>query len=175
MYVPGTENILSDALLRLYAFDEPGTVHSRSEYTYHDIVNNDVLGSHLISMPVLVGMEGKGLNQVDAIVHISEDAMTVPAVNGVSNDLADGSNQAELDKSNLPINQSPNSTQSAAALAAGGMRPKRAYRQKVIPPVETGCLETSKEFAKQTTSHFVLKGPQQQKEGENNIQKKITI
>jgi hypothetical protein len=48
------ENILSDALLRLYSNDEPGTVRARSEYMYHDI-----LGTHLISTPVLVGVEGK--------------------------------------------------------------------------------------------------------------------
>ena len=59
IYVPGAENILSDALSRLYSNDEPGTVHARSEYTYHDIINNDVLSSHAISMPVLVGKEGE--------------------------------------------------------------------------------------------------------------------
>jgi len=59
IYVPGAENILSDALSRLYSFDQPGTVHARSEYTYHDVVNNDDLNDFLVSMPLLVGMEGE--------------------------------------------------------------------------------------------------------------------
>lgn len=59
VYVPGVENILSDALSRMYTNDEPGTVRARSEYTYHDIIDNDSIGTHLISMPVLVGMEGE--------------------------------------------------------------------------------------------------------------------
>jgi hypothetical protein len=59
IYAPGTENILSDALSRLYSNDEPGTVRARSEYTYHNIINNDVLSVHAISMPVLVGKEGE--------------------------------------------------------------------------------------------------------------------
>ena len=59
IYVAGAENILSDALSRLYSFDQPGTVHVRSEYAYHDIVNNDNLNDFLVSMPLLVGMKGE--------------------------------------------------------------------------------------------------------------------
>jgi hypothetical protein len=35
-YVPGTENILSDALLRIYSNEAPGTVRTPSEYTEYD-------------------------------------------------------------------------------------------------------------------------------------------
>lgn len=59
IYVPGAENILSDALSHLYSNDEPRTVHARSEYTYHDVVDNNALKSFSISMPVLVSLEGK--------------------------------------------------------------------------------------------------------------------
>lgn len=59
VYVPGTKNILSDALSRLYCNDSPSTVRARSEYTYHDIIDNNNLGTHLVTMPLLVGMEGK--------------------------------------------------------------------------------------------------------------------
>src|SRR5262249_35575502 len=59
IYMPGVKNILSDTLSRLYAYDECGTVCARSEYTYYDVINNDVLEGHVISMPLLVGMEGK--------------------------------------------------------------------------------------------------------------------
>lgn len=58
VYVPGAKNILSDALSRIYLQDAPSTVRARSEYTYHDVINNDALGDHLISMPLLVGKEG---------------------------------------------------------------------------------------------------------------------
>lgn len=64
VYVPGTENILSDSLSHLYSYDEPGTVRAHSEYTYHDVIDNDVLGTHLISMPVLVGLEGESAGVV---------------------------------------------------------------------------------------------------------------
>ena len=36
LYVPGAENILSDALSRIYCFDAPGMVRAASEYTEHD-------------------------------------------------------------------------------------------------------------------------------------------
>ncbi|KAF8831165.1 hypothetical protein HHX47_DHR1000004 [Lentinula edodes] len=56
-YVPGIENILADALSRLYSNDKPGTVRARSEYTYHDVIDNDVLLAHNITMPVRVDPE----------------------------------------------------------------------------------------------------------------------
>jgi hypothetical protein len=57
VYVPGVENVLADALSRMYSNDAPGTVRARSEYTYHDVISNDALLSHGISMPVFAGME----------------------------------------------------------------------------------------------------------------------
>jgi hypothetical protein len=59
VYVPGVENILSDILLRLYSNDRPGTVCACSEYTYHNVIDNDILGTHLISMLVLFRLEGE--------------------------------------------------------------------------------------------------------------------
>ena len=56
-YAPGVENVLADALSRMYSNDAPGTVRARSEYTYHDVIDNDVLLTHGISMPVLTGLE----------------------------------------------------------------------------------------------------------------------
>jgi len=55
--VPGVENVLADALSCMYSNDAPGTVHARSEYTYHDVISNDALLSHGISMLVFAGME----------------------------------------------------------------------------------------------------------------------
>lgn len=59
IYVPGTENILSDALSRMYSNDQRGTVRARTEYTYHDVIDNDQMPSELVTMPVMVGMEGE--------------------------------------------------------------------------------------------------------------------
>jgi hypothetical protein len=57
MYVPGGENMLADALSCMYSNDAPGTVHARSEYTYHNVVNNNALLVHSISMPVLTNLK----------------------------------------------------------------------------------------------------------------------
>lgn len=36
-YVPGVDNVLPDALSRMYEFDEPGTIRAPSEYLHHDL------------------------------------------------------------------------------------------------------------------------------------------
>ena len=55
-YVPGVENILADALSRIYSNDQPGTVRAPSEYTQHDD-GADVpvaLTAHAVSVLLLV-------------------------------------------------------------------------------------------------------------------------
>ena len=42
LYVPGADNILADALSRIYSNDAVSDVWVRSEYTYHDVVDDDV-------------------------------------------------------------------------------------------------------------------------------------
>jgi len=56
VYVPGSENVVADALSRIYSNDAPGTVRARSEYTYHDVVDDDVsiLSDDLL---ILAGLE----------------------------------------------------------------------------------------------------------------------
>lgn len=61
IYILGVENILSDALSRLYSNNQPGTVRSRSEYTYFNVVNNNLLGQQLVTMLVLMGLEGRSI------------------------------------------------------------------------------------------------------------------
>jgi hypothetical protein len=63
VYIPGVENVLVDALSCLYLEDAPGTVQARSEYTYHDIVDNDVLLMHAVSMPLLTGAEAVSVSR----------------------------------------------------------------------------------------------------------------
>jgi hypothetical protein len=61
VYVKGTENVLADALSRMYSNESPGTVRARSEYSFHDDFKNKMLAlaSSAISMPVATGAEVK--------------------------------------------------------------------------------------------------------------------
>ena len=62
-YVPGEDNILPDALSRLYEFDAPGTMRAPSEFVEHDLPRtdapdcSDVSPPAVLSAPVLVGRE----------------------------------------------------------------------------------------------------------------------
>ena len=58
VYVPGEENSVADTLSRMYSNDAPGTVHSRTEYTYHDVVDDD-LEVNQQDIPILAGLEAK--------------------------------------------------------------------------------------------------------------------
>jgi len=56
VYVPGSENVMADALSRIYSNEAPGIVRAESEYTYHDVVNDDVdIG--MGEIPILAGIE----------------------------------------------------------------------------------------------------------------------
>ena len=60
-YIPGSENVVADALSRIYSNDASGTVRAHCEYTYHDVVDDDTTqvehAEELI--PVLVGIEAR--------------------------------------------------------------------------------------------------------------------
>ncbi|TFK53386.1 hypothetical protein OE88DRAFT_1733321 [Heliocybe sulcata] len=60
-YVPGTENVLADALSHMYSGDKPGTVRAPSEYTCHDDGENEQLENLGITMPVLTGLEASAM------------------------------------------------------------------------------------------------------------------
>ena len=61
VYIAGCENILADALSRMYSNDSVGTERARSEFTFHDVVDEDVLFLGLLAeeLPVLAGMEAR--------------------------------------------------------------------------------------------------------------------
>jgi hypothetical protein len=61
VYVPGTENVVADALSRMYSNDSGGTVRAASEYTYFDVVNDDVdIGSlDDVTVPILAGIDAQ--------------------------------------------------------------------------------------------------------------------
>lgn len=58
-YVPGVDNVLADALSRIYSNDRPGTVRAASEYVQYDDDENlpHSLSAVNISAPVYVGLE----------------------------------------------------------------------------------------------------------------------
>ncbi|THH27321.1 hypothetical protein EUX98_g6860 [Antrodiella citrinella] len=62
-YVPGVENVLADALSRIYSNDSPGTVRAASEYVQYDDDEHlpQQLGSVHISAPVYVGLEAMAI------------------------------------------------------------------------------------------------------------------
>ena len=54
--------MVADALSRLYSNDSNGTVHARSEFTYHDVVDDDtmaVLSCLPSEVPILAGLEAR--------------------------------------------------------------------------------------------------------------------
>lgn len=55
-YVPGVENVLPDALSRLYSNHAVGTVSASTEYVHLAEVSLDPSMGALVSMPVLVGV-----------------------------------------------------------------------------------------------------------------------
>jgi hypothetical protein len=96
-YVPGTENVLADALSRIYSNEAPGTVRSRSEYTDHNVVDNDDIELNSISMPVFAGGEAAALTSDHVTRSMARRAKTEQGSKAVS------ANQAEFG-SNLPGN-----------------------------------------------------------------------
>jgi hypothetical protein len=85
VYIAGSENIVADALSRMYANDAVGTQRARSEYTYHDVVDEDVLFVGLVTeeLPVLAGMEarietrrGTRIRQPSSKALMAEEAIT---------------------------------------------------------------------------------------------------
>jgi hypothetical protein len=59
VYVPGTENVVADALSRMYSNDSNGTIRAPSEYTYFDVINDDIEvdGTLDATVPILAGID----------------------------------------------------------------------------------------------------------------------
>jgi hypothetical protein len=65
VYIEGSENVVADALSRMYASDSPGTVRSRTEYTSHDVMDDDttLVETGQVEMPLLAGIEARVASQ----------------------------------------------------------------------------------------------------------------
>jgi hypothetical protein len=140
-YIAGAENILPDALSRMYAFDAPGTERSPSEYTEFDtdVDDNGERPLPLVSMPLLVGAE--------ALASVIRRSTRVP----VTPRQRDASPEGGLAR--------PGRVAGRATNRPGGIC------NCVEQPAETGRPETAKEFARRVKDHFVLLGPGERKKG----------
>ena len=59
VYIAGSENVVADALSRMYSNDSPGTVRAASEFTCHDVLDDDTLpvSNDMGELPILAGVE----------------------------------------------------------------------------------------------------------------------
>jgi len=134
-YIAGAENILPDALSRMYAFNAPGTERSPSEYTEFDtdIDDNGNRPLPLVSMPLLVGAE--------ALASVVRRSARVP----VTPRRQDASPEGGLAR--------PGRVAGHATSRPSGIR------NRVGQPAGTGHPEMAKEFARQVKDRFILLGP----------------
>jgi hypothetical protein len=186
-YLSGVENILPDALSRLYSNDAPGTVHAPLEYVQHAKIGIDAGMTELVSMPLLVGLEAGGPNNTPQ--HSIHVATKVPVLKDIP-PVAQKPQQRRTDRPSCPLPthgcediltdadpppgiggsgpslKRPVGQQSDRTLMQVGgsieAGPGMKWRtRKVVLPAETGWPETSAEFARRVKNQFVLKGPRE--------------
>jgi len=151
-YVAGEENILPDALSRLYEYDEPGTIRAPGEYLHHDvdIETNTVAKGSILSAPLLVGTEAIAISPRQSS-HLQRAENEVPP-------------RPVPPTLSWPIPPATKTKQRAGqeallkASTSAGPRPC-STRKGPPPPAETGRPETGAEFAARMHNHFVLLGP----------------
>ena len=154
-YVPGVENVLPDALSRMYSNDAPGTVRAASEYAQLADAGIESALASLVSMPVVVGLEAGAV---------------APAVRASARPNK-GVPRECLDP--VPLAPGPSRALSTAAGISRKPREQRGddtlHKQRHGPllPAETGRPETAAEFAKRVRNRFVLCGPRERPVGGN--------
>jgi hypothetical protein len=129
-YVPGKQNILADALSRMYSADTPGTVRSPNEYAQHDDTSPAIsLGA--VSQVVKSGSEAKAT--------MNKSSRPAPVTERV---LRPRKPLPEVIKPKVPAPKAPRKKAPVPAEV-----PVPTPAAKDLAP-ETGRPETSKEFAK---------------------------
>lgn len=68
--------MLADALSRIYSNEAIGTVRAQSEYTYHDVIDNNDLNIESITMPVFAGLEAMAMSTSDRVMRSISRAAT---------------------------------------------------------------------------------------------------
>jgi len=169
-YIPGEENVLPDALSRIYEFDVPGTQHALTEFVLHDD-DVPIAGSGdvaVLSAPVLVGEEA-----VAASPRCSSRLVDKPRPVGVSKPPRQWPAPRTIpERAPEPIPApaappaiSPRVTPHGSVEA--GAVPLKCVRhpREAPPPAETGRPETGAEFACRMAGRFILLGPGERKKG----------
>jgi hypothetical protein len=150
-YLPGVENLLPDALSRMYAFDAPGTVRMPSEYTEHDTGNLFAKVAHLTSMPLLVGDEALATDprqstRVAQRMVATQTQQPQPVPRGAVKMTWGAKPKAPAQPTPAP--PVPRA-QPALAPAAPTPGPSKARKMRQpVAPAETGRSETGTEFAR---------------------------
>ena len=180
-YVPGADNVLADALSRIYSNDAPGTVRAPSEYTEHDELAAHVPSeglSEIISMPVLVGLEAMAAvphtlrrsprtprPAMSGAAHHPQTIVPVPARATRSRPQPDPPVQPtrSQSRSHTSARRHRTTIEEVDDVEAGAPRP-RSRKPHVVPPPESGRPETSREFAKRI-KRVVLHIPGEEQEG----------
>jgi hypothetical protein len=151
-YIPGEDNILPDALSRLYASDAPGTVYAETEYVHLADEGLDAVTSSLISMPVLVATE--------AGAELEGGTAPGPTPLQRSDRTNKGRLQEQLDPATHRTPKAGPSKTSGAPVHQKKLQ-EQQRKGEHLAPAETGHPKTAAEFAQWVKDHFVLRGPRE--------------
>ncbi|OJT08771.1 Retrovirus-related Pol polyprotein from transposon 17.6, partial [Trametes pubescens] len=175
-YIPGAENVLADALSRIYSNDQPGTVRSPSEYVVFDTEGGPpvALSSSTISVPLLVEAEGRShpaLALADAGTSSAAPVAASASARPRRGHATVVAPHAALTSRMSAATLSPKRPRAATSLFANSTEVPLvkdpslvARRKRAAPaPAETGRPETAAEFAKRV-HRLVLHGPRVQRE-----------
>ena len=185
-YVPGEDNVLPDALSRLYEFDAPGTIPAPSEFVEHDLPRPRLrhVSPAVLSAPVLVGHEAtatalrRSTRLADKLVASpveSTHCQSAPIkakVSPVAPVLPpEGADPIPPRRRGRPpkvtrVDAPPCVDVVPSAPSVGQVKPEHGRRPKVAPfPAETGHPEIGTEFAKRMVGQFILLEPGERKKG----------
>jgi len=143
-YVAGEENILPDALSRLYEYDEPEMIRAPTEYSQYnaDVETSTMSERPVLSAPLLVGMEALAMSpRRSSRIQRWTSKGTPPLGRPIPPKLT--LIPADPEKRIKPLEP-----------------PQPRSTRKGPPPLaETGRPETGAEFAVRMRDHFVLLGP----------------
>ncbi|THH28476.1 hypothetical protein EUX98_g5724 [Antrodiella citrinella] len=170
-YVPGVENVLADALSRMYSNDRAGTVRAASEYVQFDDDEHlpQQLASIRISAPVYVGLEamaitGRGRSQaVRQSERLRTRSQTVAplATSPVVSPVVRRGTSVPAKRARVVTKAATGGRESVPA------PPVRRARKEPPAPAETGRPETATEFSKRI-KRVVLHGPREQRQEGGN-------
>lgn len=134
-YVAGEENVLPDALLRLYEYDEPGTIRAPGEYLQYDaeVETSTQTEGSVLSTLLYIGMEALAISprQSSCLQQQATDEMS-PEVPSVPTPTP---------------SRSVKRTTPPAPLGTAGTTRAQPRQRAPPPPAETGQPETGAKFA----------------------------